>query len=188
MWRVGQGREPWERSEAGEPGLDLSRLALSSLLLLSFRSSSVGLETGEWRRCRSLSLNSTGLAPLPRLSAPPHSSQVSFNKTNQNKAKHQTKEKPKQNKPNQNKAKQSKTPNQRKTKPKQTKPKQSKTPNQRKTKPKQTKPKQSKTPNQRKTKPKQTKPKQSKKPNQKRTKPNQSTYNRHVKSSKNEGW
>ncbi len=77
----------------------------------SFRSSSVGLETGEWRRCRSLSftppaslrshgsrprptrhirrfpppssrtyllryiiIHSTGLAPFPRLSAPPHSS------------------------------------------------------------------------------------------------------------------
>ncbi len=38
------------------PGLVLSRLPLSSLLLLSFRSSSVGLETGEWCRCRSLSL------------------------------------------------------------------------------------------------------------------------------------
>ncbi len=36
--------------------LVLSRLPLSSLLLLSFRSSSVGLETGEWRRFCSLSL------------------------------------------------------------------------------------------------------------------------------------
>ncbi len=36
--------------------LDLSRLPLSSLLLLSFRSSSVGLETGEWCRCSSSSL------------------------------------------------------------------------------------------------------------------------------------
>ncbi len=44
-------------------------------LLLSFRSSSVGLETGEWRRCPLIIINSTGLAPFPRLSAPPHSSQ-----------------------------------------------------------------------------------------------------------------
>uniref|UniRef100_A0A671KWC5 Ess-2 splicing factor homolog n=1 Tax=Sinocyclocheilus anshuiensis TaxID=1608454 RepID=A0A671KWC5_9TELE len=36
------------------PGLVLSRPTLSSLLLLSFWSSSVGLETGEWRRCRAL--------------------------------------------------------------------------------------------------------------------------------------
>ncbi len=43
------------RRERTRPGF-LSRLPLSSLLLLSFRSSSVGLETGEWRRCRSLSL------------------------------------------------------------------------------------------------------------------------------------
>ncbi len=142
MWRVGQGREPWERSEAGGPGLDLSRLALSSLLLLSFRSSSVGLETGEWRRCRSLSLNSTGLAPLPRLSAPPHSSQVSFNKTNQNKAKHQTKEKPKQNKPNQNKAKQNTKPKKNQTKTNQTKTKQNTKPKKNQTKTNQTKTKQ----------------------------------------------
>ncbi len=31
--------------------------SLSSLLLLSFRSSSMGFETGEWRRCRSLSFS-----------------------------------------------------------------------------------------------------------------------------------
>ncbi len=48
-----------------------SRLPLSSLLLLSFRSSSVGLETGEWCRCRSLSftppasLRSHGSRPRP---------------------------------------------------------------------------------------------------------------------------
>ncbi len=49
----------------------LSRLSLSSLLLISLRSSSVVLETGEWRRCRSLpftppaSLRSHGSRPRP---------------------------------------------------------------------------------------------------------------------------
>ncbi len=53
------------------PGLVLSRLSLSSLFLLSFRSSSVGLETSEWCRCRSLSftppasLRSHGSRPRP---------------------------------------------------------------------------------------------------------------------------
>ncbi len=36
-------------------------------------------------------INSTSLAPLPQLSALPHSSQVGFNKTKQNKSKEQTK-------------------------------------------------------------------------------------------------
>ncbi len=53
------------------PGLVLSRLPLLSLLISPFRSSSVGLETGEWCRCRSLpitppaSLRSHGSRPRP---------------------------------------------------------------------------------------------------------------------------
>ncbi len=97
MWRVGRGQEPWERSEASGPGLDLH---CQSLLLLSFRSSSVGLETVA--QVSLIITNSTGLALLPRLSAPPHSSQVGFNKTNQNTKTNQN-SKPKQTKPNQTK-------------------------------------------------------------------------------------
>ncbi len=53
------------------PGLVLPRLPMLSLLLVSLRSSSVGLETGEWCRCRlfsftpPVSLHSHGSLPRP---------------------------------------------------------------------------------------------------------------------------
>ncbi len=65
------------KTQTKSPGLVLSRLPLSSLLLLSFRSSSVGLETGEWCRCHSssltppASLRSHGSRPRPTRHIPP---------------------------------------------------------------------------------------------------------------------
>ncbi len=75
------GRLP-HTTQIKNPGLVLSPLPLSSLLLLSFRSSSVGLETGEWRRCRSLSLTPpprsvpTALGPAPLVTYPHRPSQA----------------------------------------------------------------------------------------------------------------
>ncbi len=50
------------------------RAATGGLVLLSFRSSSVGTRDRWVVQVSLIIINSTGLAPFPRLSAPPHSS------------------------------------------------------------------------------------------------------------------
>ncbi len=77
---MGRGREPWEWSEAGGVNDNKqtqmksgspSRTTAAHKTQTKIRSSSVGLETGEWRRCRSLSftplasLRSHGSRPRP---------------------------------------------------------------------------------------------------------------------------
>ncbi len=85
LWRVGRGREPWERSEAGGVNDNerhlrhspVSRLPLSSLLLLFLPKLLRGTRDRWVAQVSFIIIHSTGLAPFPRLSAPPHSSQAS---------------------------------------------------------------------------------------------------------------
>ncbi len=71
MWKVAKMKDGNVTSGAGPRAVGAERgqwtragPALSSLLLLSFRSSSVGLETVA--QVSLIIINSTGLAPLPR--------------------------------------------------------------------------------------------------------------------------
>ncbi len=82
LWRVGRGREPWERSEAGgvddnERHLRHSPVSSSTVVAPPFILPELLRGTRDrWVAQVSLIIiNSTGLAPFPRLSAPPHSSQ-----------------------------------------------------------------------------------------------------------------